>query len=281
MLAGAKREAGMRIGVLGCAGRMGRAVIGEILATEGCTLAGGVDQGGHPALGQDLGALAGADPAGLAASADAEALIAAAEVVIEFSAPEATAAHAAMAAARGAGHVIGTTGLSDAHEQALRAAAQRTAIMRAANMSLGINLLLGLSERVARALAPEAFDIEVLEMHHKHKVDAPSGTALALGEAAARGRGVRLADVAARGRDGLTGARKSGAIGFAALRGGDVVGDHVVIFAGAGERIELAHRATDRRIYARGAVTAARWLQGRPPGLYDMADVLGLTGARS
>jgi 4-hydroxy-tetrahydrodipicolinate reductase len=271
----------MRIGVLGCAGRMGRAVIGEILATEGCTLAGGVDRPGHPALGQDLGALAGADPTGLAASADAEALLAAAEVVIEFSAPEATAAHAAMAAARGAAHVIGTTGLGEAHEQALRAAARRTAIMRAANMSLGVNLLLGLTERVARALAPDAFDIEVLEMHHKHKVDAPSGTALALGEAAARGRGVGLAEVAARGRDGLTGARKSGAIGFAALRGGDVVGDHVVIFAGAGERIELAHRATDRRIYARGAVTAARWLHGRPPGLYDMADVLGLAGARS
>ncbi|MGH6903459.1 MAG: 4-hydroxy-tetrahydrodipicolinate reductase [Geminicoccaceae bacterium] len=271
----------MRIGVLGCAGRMGRAVIGEILATEGCTLAGGVESPGHAALGQDLGALAGADPVGVAASKDAEALIAAAEVVIEFSAPEATAAHAAMAAARGTGHVIGTTGLSEAQEQALRAAARRTAILRAANMSLGVNLLLGLTERVARALGPDAFDIEVLEMHHKHKVDAPSGTALALGEAAARGRGVSLADVAARGRDGLTGARRTGAIGFAALRGGDVVGDHVVIFAGAGERIELAHRATDRRIYARGAVTAARWLQGRPPGLYDMADVLGLAAARS
>jgi 4-hydroxy-tetrahydrodipicolinate reductase len=148
--------------------------------------------------------------------------------------------------------------------------------MRAANMSLGVNLLLGLAERVARALGPELFDIEILEMHHKHKVDAPSGTALALGEAAARGRGVALADVAVRGRDGLTGARKAGAIGFAALRGGDVVGDHVVLFAGAGERLELAHRATDRRIYARGAVAAARWLYGRKPKLYGMADVLGL-----
>ena len=262
----------MRIGVLGCAGRMGRAVIGEILATEGLELAGGVEPPGHPALGQDLGLLAGADPAGVAAGADA---------VIEFSAPEATAAHAALAAERRVGHVIGTTGLSDAHERTLRDAARRTAIMRAANMSLGVNLLLGLTEQVARALGPEAFDIEILEMHHRHKVDAPSGTALALGEAAARGRGVDLAGAAARGRDGLTGARKAGTIGFAALRGGDVVGDHVVIFAGAGERIELAHRATDRRIYARGAVTAARWLQGRPPGLYDMADVLGLEGRRS
>jgi 4-hydroxy-tetrahydrodipicolinate reductase len=147
-------------------------------------------------------------------------------------------------------------------------------------MSLGVNLLLGLTERVARALGSEAFDIEILEMHHRHKVDAPSGTALALGQAAARGRGVDLADVADRGRDGLTGARKAGAIGFAALRGGDVVGDHLVIFAGAGERIELAHRATDRGIYARGAVIAARWLEGRPPGLYGMADVLGLAEAR-
>jgi 4-hydroxy-tetrahydrodipicolinate reductase len=201
--------------------------------------------------------------------------------VIEFSAPEATTAHVALAAAHGTGHVIGTTGLSEAQERAIRDAAQHTAIMRAANMSLGINLLLGLTEQVARALGPAAFDIEILEMHHKHKVDAPSGTALALGEVAARGRGVKLADAAARGRDGLTGARKAGAIGFAALRGGDVVGDHLVIFAGAGERLELVHRATDRRIYARGAVVAARWLQGRPPGLYGMADVLGLTGARA
>jgi 4-hydroxy-tetrahydrodipicolinate reductase len=269
----------MRIGVLGCAGRMGRAVIGQVLAAEGCTLSGGVDRPEHPALGQDLGTLAGEDPVGMMVSDDAAALIENADVVIEFSAPDATAAHVALAAACGTSHVIGTTGLSEAQEQAIRAAARRTAIMRAANMSLGVNLLLDLTERVARALGPEAFDIEVLEMHHRHKVDAPSGTALALGQAAARGRGVDLTEVADRGRDGLTGARKTGAIGFAALRGGDVVGDHVVIFAGTGERIELAHRATDRRIYAQGAVTAARWLDGRPPGLYGMADVLGLAGA--
>jgi 4-hydroxy-tetrahydrodipicolinate reductase len=270
----------MRIGVLGCAGRMGRAVVGEVLAAEGCSLAGGVDRSGHPTLGQDLGALAGEEPAGVAMSDDAAALIEASDVVIEFSAPDATAAHVALAAAHGTAHVIGTTGLSETQEQAIRDASRRTAIMRAANMSLGVNLMLGLTEQVARALGPDAFDIEVLEMHHKHKLDAPSGTALALGQAAARGRGVDLSAAADRGRDGLTGARRTGAIGFAALRGGDVVGDHVVIFAGAGERIELAHRATDRRIYARGAVTAARWLDGRPPGLYGMADVLGLAGAR-
>jgi 4-hydroxy-tetrahydrodipicolinate reductase len=275
------RETRMRIGVLGCAGRMGRTVIAEVLAAEGCTLAGGVDRSDHPALGQDLGTLVGEAPAGVMASDDAAALIELSDVVIEFSAPDATAAHVSLAAELGTAHVIGTTGLSKAQEQAMRDAARRTAIMCAANMSLGVNLLLGLTEQVARALGPEAFDIEILEMHHRHKVDAPSGTALALGQAAARGRGVDLADVADRGRDGLTGARRTGALGFAALRGGDVVGDHVVVFAGAGERIELTHRATDRRIYARGAVTAARWLDGRPPGLYGMAHVLSLTGAPS
>jgi 4-hydroxy-tetrahydrodipicolinate reductase len=267
----------MKIGVLGCAGRMGRAVMAELLAREDLRLAGGVEQEGHPALGQDLGVLAGAEPVGLTASADDRALIAAADVMIEFSSPAATAAHAKLAAAHGSRHVIGTTGLSAAEEQTVRAAAQRTAILRAANMSLGINLLVGLAERVARALGPDAFDVEILEFHHKHKVDAPSGTALALGAAVARGRGVDLAVVADRGRDGLTGPRKVGAIGFAALRGGDAVGDHAVIFAGAGERLELTHRATDRRIYARGAVRAAEWLHGRPPGLYGMAEVLGLT----
>jgi 4-hydroxy-tetrahydrodipicolinate reductase len=259
---------------------MGRAVIGEVLATAECTLVGGVDRDDHPALGQDLGLLAGHGSLGVTVKTDAAALIESADVVIEFSTPAATAAHVALAAAWRTGHVIGTTGLSAEQEQAVCAAASSTAIMRAANMSLGVNLLLGLTEQVARALGADAFDIEILEMHHKHKVDAPSGTALALGQAAARGRGVDLGEMADRARDGMTGARRTGAIGFAALRGGDVVGDHVVIFAGAGERIELTHRAADRRIYARGAVTAARWLHGRPAGLYGMADVLGLGGAR-
>ncbi len=271
----------MKIGVLGCAGRMGRAVMAELLARDDLRLRGGVEQAEHPALGEDLGVLAGGEPLGLEAAADDEALIAACDVVIEFSSPAATVAHARLAAAHGTGHVIGTTGLAAAEEQAVRAAAGQTAILRAANMSLGINLLLGLAEQVARALGPDAFDVEILEMHHKHKVDAPSGTALALGAAVAHGRGVDLAELADRGRDGLTGARRSGAIGFAALRGGDVVGDHAVIFAGAGERLELTHRASDRRIYARGAVRAAQWLHGRPPGLYGMAEVLGLTSRES
>jgi 4-hydroxy-tetrahydrodipicolinate reductase len=254
---------------------MGRAVMAEVLADAGLTLCGGLESAGHPALGEDLGRLAGADPIAVAASDD-EQLIAAADVVIEFSAPDATARHAAISAAHGTAHVIGTTGLAAAQAAQLRQAAEHTAVVWAANMSLGVNLLLGLTEKVARALGPDAFDIEIVELHHSHKVDAPSGTALALGQAAARGRGVELAQAAVRGRDGLTGARVAGTIGFAALRGGDAVGDHSVIFAGTGERIELVHRASDRRIYARGAVHAARWTHGRPPGLYGMADVLGL-----
>jgi 4-hydroxy-tetrahydrodipicolinate reductase len=266
----------MKVGVLGCAGRMGRAVLGEALASDDLRLVGGAESRGHPALGQDLGVLAGGEPIGVPATEDALGVIKEAEAVIEFSAPEATVAHARLAATHRTGHVIGTTGLSPEQGGVLREAARQTAILWAPNMSQGVNLLLGLVEQVARALGPDAFDIEVVEIHHRHKVDAPSGTALALGEAAARGREVRLAEAAVRGRDGLTGARKAGTIGFAALRGGDAVGDHTVIFAGAGERLELTHRASDRRIYARGAVRAARWLHGRPPGLYGMADVLGI-----
>lgn len=266
----------LKIGVLGCAGRMGRANMSEIIESDGCTLEGGSEVPDHPALGQDLGTLIGSDDLGKVVTDDSEALIAAADVVIEFSGVEATLRHAALAAAHGTAHVIGTTGLDDAAAAKIREAAEKTPIVWAANMSLGVNLLLGLTERVARTLGPEAFDIEIVEIHHRHKIDAPSGTALALGEAAARGRGVPLADVADRGRDGVTGARKTGTIGFAALRGGDVVGDHSVVFAGLGERIELTHKAADRRIYARGAVHAARWLEGRPAGLYGMTDVLGL-----
>jgi len=266
----------MEIGVLGCAGRMGRAVMAEILASADLRLAGGVESPGHPALGQDLGLLAGAEPLGVAASDDDRALIRRAQLLIEFSTPAATLAHARSAAEHGTAQVIGTTGLDPVQTAGIHEAARRAPILWAANMSLGVNLLQGLAEQVARALDAEAFDIEILELHHRHKVDAPSGTALALGAAVARGRGVELAAVAERGRDGLTGARRSGAIGFAALRGGDAVGDHSVIFAGAGERLELTHRASDRRIYARGALHAARWLHGRPPGLYGMAEVLGL-----
>ena len=266
----------MKIAVLGCAGRMGRTVMAEVLASDDLRLCGGLDSSGHVALGQDLGTLAGAEPTGVAATDD-ERVIASADVAIEFSTPEVSVRHAGVSAEHGIAHVIGTTGLSAEQAAQLRQAGTRTPIIWAPNMSLGVNLLLGLTEQVARALGPEAFDIEIVEIHHRHKVDAPSGTALALGEAAARGRGVALEQAAVRGRDGLTGARPAGAIGFAALRGGDAVGDHSVIFAGVGERIELTHRASDRRIYARGALHAARWVHSQPPGLYGMADVLGLT----
>lgn len=270
----------MRIGVIGCAGRMGRANLREILGTDGVALAGGVEQPGSAAIGRDLGLLADLDPIGIVAGDDVRDLVSRADAVIEFSSPNATLANAAICAEAGCAHVIGTTGLTGEQERELRRLATSTPIVWAPNMSLGVNLLLGLVEQVARALDP-SFDIEILEMHHRHKVDAPSGTALALGRAAARGRGVDLDEVGRRARDGITGARPVGEIGFAVLRGGDVVGDHRVVFAGPGERLEIAHLAADRRIYARGAVRAARWAESQLPGLYGMAEVLGLrpTGA--
>ncbi len=268
----------MRVGVVGCAGRMGRAVLREVLASPDLELAGGVERPGHPCLGQDLGVLAGEAPVGRTAGEDLADLLGRAQVIVEFSTPEASLAHARACAERGVAAVIGTTGFEPAQEEELGRASRVVPIVLAPNMSMGVNLLLALTEQVARALDAD-FDIEILEMHHRHKVDAPSGTALALGRAAAAGRGVALEQVAVRVRDGLSGPRPRGAIGFATLRGGDVVGDHAVIFAGEGERIVLQHLAADRRIYARGALRAARWVVGRPPGLYGMRDVLGLRAA--
>lgn len=264
-----------RIGVIGCAGRMGRMLIREIAGTEGCALAGGVVKPGGAELGQDLGVLGTLGRLELAASDDPEQLLRGSDVAIEFTAPAATAAHAALAARLGTPLVIGTTGLEEGEAAALREAALSVPIVWAANTSLGVNLLLGLVEQVAQRLAAE-WDIEILEMHHRQKIDAPSGTALALGRAAAAARGVALDAVAERGRDGIIGPRRSGAIGFAALRGGDNIGEHHVIFAGTGEQLSLSHRASNRGIYATGAVRAARWVVGRPPGLYGMKEVLGL-----
>lgn len=266
----------MKIGILGCAGRMGRSLLAAVSATEGCVLAGGAERPGHPALGRALGPLFGGDAPGLVVEQEAEALIARADAVIEFSTPEASLAHAGAAARHGTAHVIGTTGLDAAQAEALRAFAERTPIVWSANMSQGVALLTRLVERVARALGPEAFDVEIVESHHRHKTDAPSGTALALGRAAAAGRGVVFEDAARLSREGLVGPRPAGEIGFATVRGGDVVGEHDVVFAGEGERIVLRHVATDRAIFARGALRAALWTEGRPPGLYGMADVLGL-----
>ena len=267
--------AGTRIGVIGCAGRVGRMLIADIAATEGCELAGGAAKPGSAAVGQDLGEIAGIGRVGIAVTADARQVLRDSDVAIDFTIPEATAAHATLAAELGRPIVIGTTGLSGEQESAIRRAAERVPVVWAANTSLGINLLLGLVEQVAARLGPE-WDIEIVEMHHKAKVDAPSGTALALGRTAAAARGVVFDEVAQRGRDGITGLRKAGAIGFAALRGGDNIGEHHVIFAGLGESLELTHRATNRAIYAKGAVRAACWLVTRPPGLYGMKEVLGL-----
>ena len=267
--------AGTRIGVIGCGGRMGRMLVADIVASEGCELAGGAARPGSAALGRDLGELAGIGRLGMVATEDARQVLRDSDVAIDFTTSEATAAHAALAAELGRPIVIGTTGLSGEQEKAVRRAAERIPIVWAANTSLGINLLFGLVEQVAARLGPE-WDIEIVEMHHKGKVDAPSGTALALGRVAASARGVGFDDVAQRGRDGITGPRKPGAIGFAALRGGDNIGEHHVFFAGLGESLELTHRATNRAIYAKGAVRAARWLVGRPPGLYGMKEVLGL-----
>ena len=264
-----------RIGVIGCAGRMGRMLIREIATTEGCALIGGTVRSGSAELGRDLGELGGLGGLGVAASDDAEGLLRRSDVAIDFTAPAATAGQAALAARLGTPLVIGTTALDEREAAAVREAAARVPIVWAANTSLGINLLLGLVEQAAQRLGID-WDIEILEMHHRHKVDAPSGTALALGSAAAAARGVGLDDVALRGRDGITGPRRPGAIGFAALRGGDNIGEHHVVFAAAGEELRLSHRASNRGIYATGAVRAARWVVGRAPGLYGMRDVLGL-----
>ncbi len=268
----------MKIGIVGCAGRMGRMLIGEVLATEGCALAGGTEMPGSDAMGEDLGVLAGAEALGLAGllvGEDAGVLFRDSDAVVDFTQPSATLSHAGLARETGTALIVGTTGLEAAHMEALKAASEKAAVVQAANMSAGVNVLLGLTEQVAAMLGPD-YDIEISEIHHRHKVDAPSGTALALGAAAAKGRGVDLDKVSQRGRDGRTGERKPGDIGFAVMRGGDVAGDHTVVFAGDGERVELTHKAGDRAIFARGALRAALWTEGRGPGLYSMRDVLGL-----
>ena len=265
----------MDIGIVGCAGRMGRILIDEVLATEDCRLTGAIDCSDSSAIGRDAAVLVGRDPVGIVVDDDPVALFAKAEAVIDFTAPDATVGFAELAAQGRVVHVIGTTGLDAAQEAAVDRAARHAPIIRAANMSQGVTLLTELVRQVA-AVLDDRFDIEIVEMHHRHKKDAPSGTALALGAAAAAGRSIDLGAAAVRSRDGFIGERSAGTIGFATLRGGDVVGDHSVIFAGPGERIELTHRAASRTIFARGAVQAARWGAGKPPGLYDMRAVLGL-----
>jgi 4-hydroxy-tetrahydrodipicolinate reductase len=265
----------MRLVVVGAAGRMGRTIVRLIEETEGAELSGALEQAGSTALGEDAGIIAGCQHRGVRITDDALPLVVDAHGIIDFSTPDTSVALAALAAQARIVHVIGTTGFTPEHLAAIEAAARHATIVRSGNMSLGVNLLAGLVRQAAAALG-ESFDVEIVEMHHRMKVDAPSGTALMLGEAAAEGLGTSLAATAVRGRDGITGARQSGAIGFAALRGGTVVGEHSVLFAGAGERITLTHAAEDRAIFARGAIKAALWAKGRKPGHYTMADVLGL-----
>jgi len=261
--------------ITGASGRMGQMLVHEVQASDKLRLSGVVERKGHDWVGQDLGTAMGGAPLGVTVTDDALEAIAPAQVLIDFTTPDATVAHAELTAQARAVHVIGTTGFEDSHIAKLEAAGRHATIIRAGNMSLGVNLLVELTRQVAAALDAE-FDVEIVESHHRHKVDAPSGTALMLGEAAAQGRGVLLSEVSDRGRDGITGARKIGDIGFSAIRGGDVVGEHDVIFASEGERIVLRHIATDRRLFARGAVKAAIWGKGRGPGCFDMRDVLGL-----
>jgi len=260
---------------MGVAGRMGRELVRAASAVPGCQVVGGTEPAGSSALGADIGELAGLGKSGVAVTDDALELFTRCDAVLDFTSPRATVEFAGLAANARIVHVIGTTGLEAAHEAAIAAAARHATIIKAGNMSLGVNLLTEITRKVAAAL-DETFDIEIVETHHRMKVDAPSGTALMLGKAAADGRGVALGDKSVRGRDGVTGARRKGDIGFASLRGGSVVGDHTVIFAGDGEVIELTHRASDRGVFARGAVKAALWGRGKKPGLYSMADVLGL-----
>lgn len=267
--------ADMRLIVAGAGGRMGRALVRAIAETDGAVLAGALEAPESELIGKDAGVLAGLPGSGIAVSADLWSLSANADGILDFTVPAATIANVAIAAERGLVHVIGTTGLSASDMAVIRSVTSRTAVVQSGNMSLGVNLLAALVKRMAQAL-DESFDIEVLEMHHKAKIDAPSGTALMLGQAAADGRKVDLDQRAMRGRDGITGAREAGDIGFASLRGGTVSGDHSVIFAGPYERITLSHHAEDRMIFAHGALKAAKWAFGKPPGLYSMSDVLGL-----
>jgi 4-hydroxy-tetrahydrodipicolinate reductase len=264
----------IRVVVAGAAGRMGRAVVRAISQNDGFRLVSALDAPGSSDIGKDAGELAACGAMGVAVTRDAPAVLAHADAVVDFSAPSASAQLAKLAAQAQVAHVIGTTGLSPEQETEIAAAARETAIVKSGNMSLGVTLLAALVKQAAKAL-PD-FDIEILEMHHRNKVDAPSGTALLLGAAAAQARGTVLEENSLRGRDGNTGPRPDGAIGFASLRGGTIVGEHQVVFAGPQERLVMSHAAEDRTIFARGALAAARWAHGKPPGLYTMRDVLGL-----
>jgi 4-hydroxy-tetrahydrodipicolinate reductase len=266
----------MRLMVAGAGGRMGQTLIRLLDETPGVQLTAALEREGAAGIGEDAGARAGISPNGVVLSADADMLVREADAILDFTTPAASVALAKIAAGAGVAHVIGTTGFSPAEEAELAEAARGAVIVKSGNMSLGVNLLARLVRMAAEALDAD-FDVEILEMHHRHKVDAPSGTANLLAAAAAKGRGIDLAKHKVSGREGHVGPRKRGDIGFAVMRGGSTVGDHSVIFAGEGEVLELSHRAFDRAIFARGAIKAALWTKGKKPGLYSMADVLGVS----
>ncbi|PVH27906.1 4-hydroxy-tetrahydrodipicolinate reductase [Pararhodobacter oceanensis] len=265
----------LAIVVNGVSGRMGRMLVEVINASDKARVCGALERPGHAWVGKDLGEMLGGTATSVIVGEDPAQVLKGAQAVIDFTAPAATVALARTAAQMGVAHIIGTTGFTPAHLAELQEIAQAGVIVRAGNMSLGVNLLTALTRKVAEALDSD-YDIEIIEGHHRHKVDAPSGTALMLGEAAAEGRGVSLEDHAVRARDGITGAREKGSIGFAVVRGGDIIGEHDVMFAADGERLILRHIASDRAVFARGALKAALWAQGREAGEYDMMAVLGL-----
>lgn len=266
--------ADLRIIVAGASGRMGRMLVRAVSETEGVELVGATERTGSPLVGTDAGNLAGAGALGVQVCDDL-ACCAEADVLIDFTVPEATLANAEFVASQGMAMVIGTTGFAPMELERLRQLLADTPVVMAANYSVGVNLALNLIHQAASILG-EDYDAEIFEAHHRHKVDAPSGTALAMGHALADGRGVRLDDVAVRSRDGITGERKPGSIGFSVVRGGNIVGEHKAMFIADEERIEINHIASDRMVFAKGAVRAARWLKGQGPGWYDMRDVLGL-----
>ncbi|WP_179038781.1 4-hydroxy-tetrahydrodipicolinate reductase [Rhizobium leguminosarum] len=272
-------DAAMKLVVVGAAGRMGQTLIRLIHSIEGVSLHAAVERAGSPFVGKDAGEIAGLGPTGVIIGDDPLNAFLDAEGVLDFTSPAATVEFSGLAAQARIVHIIGTTGCLPDDNAKIAAAARHARVVKSGNMSLGVNLLGVLAEQAARALDPVDWDIEILEMHHKHKVDAPSGTALLLGEAAAKGRGIDLASKSVRARDGHTGAREAGTIGFATLRGGSVIGEHSVLFAGEGEIVTLSHSAADRSIFARGAIKAALWARDKKPGLYSMLDVLGLSSS--
>ncbi len=265
----------MRLVIVGAGGRMGRALTRAVTETAGAEVVAAVEREGSELLGKDAGELAGTGVLNVPLTDDPLTAFARADGVLDFTAPTASLWFAELAAQARIVHVIGTTGWGEGEDTPLHAAARHARIIKSGNMSLGVNLLASLVRKAAAALDAD-FDIEILEMHHKHKVDAPSGTALMLGQAAAEGRGIDLSAHSVRSRDGIMEPRRPGDIGFATMRGGSVIGEHTVVFAGEGERIELTHSALDRQLFARGAVKAALWGFDQKPGLYSMADVLGL-----